>query len=548
MMKFLFLSLVLVLIVIPKSIWARTNMFSLGVTNAAIAVGAAAALTTIPQPDKTTWKPVRVKVPKALKSVFSSRQQKLSKFNNNNNNNISTAKLIDTSSTISTITPKKTINGIQDMKRNIKNRFDNTASAIASRTSILRKNKINAIKPVEKLNTLTNNKDKKKLLILMSDTGGGHRASAQAIDQALKEQFPGKIEVDIMDIWTEHAKYPFNNFVPAYRYLAKHPLLWRGFYLYGNFPPTKLLTETWSKKWCYKSFKNAIKASNPDMVVSVHPLCQLMPISIVKEMNKNRDENKAKIPFITVVTDLGGAHSTWFDRRADMCFVPSDAVEEIALKNGISHDKITQRGLPIRPKFWTRKSAYAKYSYRKGLGLSKKDRTVLLMGGGDGVGGLEKIATEVANRLGKSSKKSQVVVICGNNQKIQNYLNAKVWPQNVKMHIKGFCNNIDEYMAASDCLVTKAGPGTIAEAMTNGLPMILSSFLPGQEAGNVPYVVEGGFGKYTGNKPKIIGDEVYNLFKNDQLLDQMSKKAKALARPDATVTIAKDIGKRLLSV
>ena len=106
-MKFLFLSLVLVLIVIPKSIWARTNMFSLGVTNAAIAVGAAAALTTIPQPDKTTWKPVRVKVPKALKSVFSSRQQKLSKFNNNNN--ISTTKLIDTSSTISTITPKKTI-------------------------------------------------------------------------------------------------------------------------------------------------------------------------------------------------------------------------------------------------------------------------------------------------------------------------------------------------------------------------------------------------------------------------------------------------------
>jgi 1,2-diacylglycerol 3-beta-galactosyltransferase len=229
-----------------------------------------------------------------------------------------------------------------------------------------------------------------------------------------------------------------------------------------------------------------------------------------------------------------------------MCFVPSDAVEEIALKNGISPDKITQRGLPIRPKFWTRKSAYAKYSYRKGLGLSKKDRTVLLMGGGDGVGGLEKIATEVANRLGKSSKKSQVVVICGNNQKIQNYLNAKVWPQNVKMHIKGFCNNIDEYMAASDCLVTKAGPGTIAEAMTNGLPMILSSFLPGQEAGNVPYVVEGGFGKYTGNKPKIIGDEVYKLFKNEQQLHEMSQKAKALARPDATVTIAKDIGIRLL--
>ena len=546
-MNFLFLTLILVLCVFPKAIICRTNMFSVGVTNAAIAVGAAAALSSIPQSlsEKTSWKPVRVKVPKALRSVFVNKQHKLSKITT------SSTKLSDTSNKISqtTVIPSKrsSVNSIKDMTRNIKNRIDNTASALVSRTNILRKNKDKSIsKPGNTPVIAAGGKDKKKLLILMSDTGGGHRASAQAIDQALKEQFPGKIDVDIMDIWTEHAKYPFNNFVPAYRYLAKHPLLWRGFYLYGNFPPTKLFTETWSKKWCYKSFRNAIKSSNPDMVVSVHPLCQLMPISIVKEMNKNRDESKPKIPFITVVTDLGGAHSTWFDKRADMCFVPSDAVEDIALKNGISRDKITQRGLPIRPKFWKRKSSNAKYSFRKGLGLSKKDRTVLLMGGGDGVGGLEKIATEVANRLGQSSKSSQVVVICGNNQKIQNYLNAKVWPKNVKMHIKGFCNNIDEYMAASDCLVTKAGPGTIAEAMTNGLPMILSSFLPGQEAGNVPYVVDGGFGKYTGNKPKLIGDEVYKLFKNERQLDEMSKRAKSLARPDATVTIAKDIGTRLL--
>ena len=46
--------------------------------------------------------------------------------------------------------------------------------------------------------------------------------------------------------------------------------------------------------------------------------------------------------------------------------------------------------------------------------------------------------------------------------------------------IKGFVNNIDQYMAASDCLVTKAGPGTIAESMIRGLPIVLSYFLPGQ--------------------------------------------------------------------
>ena len=161
---------------------------------------------------------------------------------------------------------------------------------------------------------------KKKLLILISDTGGGHRASAQAIHQALNEQFPRRFDVDIMDIWTEHAKPPFNTFVPVYRFVAKHPMLWRGFYLYGMFPPTKLFTEWWSWKTSYKSFQNAIEGANPDFVLSVHPLCQLMPLSIVGEMNKKRDPKK-RIPFVTVVTDLGGAHTTWFDKRVDAVWI-----------------------------------------------------------------------------------------------------------------------------------------------------------------------------------------------------------------------------------
>ena len=163
---------------------------------------------------------------------------------------------------------------------------------------------------------LFRNRSKKKILILMSDTGGGHRASAEAIQQAIHEQYPRKFEVDVMDIWTLHAKWPFNQMVPNYRFLAKHPCLWRAMYIYGLFPPTKALTEIFSWRGSYDKFKTAIRTANPDLVVSVHPLCQLMPITIVKEMNTERKPEE-KIPFITVVTDLGGAHSTWFDRRVD---------------------------------------------------------------------------------------------------------------------------------------------------------------------------------------------------------------------------------------
>ena len=58
---------------------------------------------------------------------------------------------------------------------------------------------------------------------------------------------------------------------------------------------------------------------------------------------------------------------------------------------------------------------------------------------------------------------------------------AEDWPDNVNAHIVGFVSNMDEWMAACDVIVTKAGPGTIAEATTRALPVMLSSFLPGQE-------------------------------------------------------------------
>lgn len=380
---------------------------------------------------------------------------------------------------------------------------------------------------------------KKRLLILMSDTGGGHRASAEALGQAMQDQYPGKVDVNIMDIWTDHGKFPFNKSVPIYRYLAKHPLLWRAFYSYGLFPPTKLFTELDSQRVCYKSFKKAIEEADPDFVVSVHPLCQLMPISIVKEMNKKRLACKPRIPFVTVVTDLGSAHSCWFDRRVDAVYVPSEEVRTIALRNNMPANRILLKGLPIRPAFW-KPSVQPRSVLRRALGIPQDSKTVLLMGGGDGVGGLGSIATEITRKLRALDFKSNLIVVCGKNKQIQDQLTQKLVKSpgaprtqrsgeggtscysddtilsklsplriinrmafksnsidafnrrrtcaatrheagaHVGVIVKGFVHNVDELMTASDLLVTKAGPGTIAEAMTRGLPVILSSYLPGQ--------------------------------------------------------------------
>ena len=61
---------------------------------------------------------------------------------------------------------------------------------------------------------------------------------------------------------------------------------------------------------------------------------------------------------------------------------------------------------------------------------------------------------------------------------------------NMPAHIYGFVKEMPDFMAAADILVTKAGPGTICEAFIAGLPLIIYSRMPGQEDGNVFYVVD----------------------------------------------------------
>ena len=97
-------------------------------------------------------------------------------------------------------------------------------------------------------------------------------------------------------------------------------------------------------------------------------------------------------------------------------------------------------------------------------------------------------------------------------------------------------------MQACDCMVTKAGPGTIAEAMASGLPLILNGYIPGQEAGNVTYVVEQGAGRYLVD-PNEAAHQVTRWFTHEQAeMELMAQRALTLARPHATRDIVADLG------
>lgn len=84
----------------------------------------------------------------------------------------------------------------------------------------------------------------------------------------------------------------------------------------------------------------------------------------------------------------------------------------------------------------------------------------------------------------------QVTVICGRNKKLLHHFQSLGRPNGMKLLPCGFVDNIHEWMAASDVIITKAGPGTIAEALISGLPILLNGNIPCQEEGNIPYVVD----------------------------------------------------------
>lgn len=111
-----------------------------------------------------------------------------------------------------------------------------------------------------------------------------------------------------------------------------------------------------------------------------------------------------------------------------------------------------------RPGFW-RGPGKDKAALRRELGVQNA-RTALVVGGGDGIGNLKEIAYSMAAALGADSgRKSQIVVVCGKNEQMRRSLEREAWPANVNVVVKGFVNNMDAWMGASDCIVTKAGPG-----------------------------------------------------------------------------------------
>ena len=369
--------------------------------------------------------------------------------------------------------------------------------------------------------------DRPQVLFLFSDTGGGHRSAAEAIIEALELEAPGCFDIQLIDVFKQYAPPPLNLAPAAYPGMVRVPQMWGfGYRVTDSHRRARALT---GAAWPYvrRAARRFAREQHPDLLVSVHPV---LVTSILKGYGSQRP------PFFTVVTDLVTTHALWYDRRVDQYFVPTEEARQRALACGVAEPRLRVVGLPVAQRFC--QPGGDRVALRAELDWPGDRPVVLLMGGGEGMGPLFDTATVIAMPGGEFA----LAVICGRNRRLKEQLEAQDWP--IPIRIYGFEKRIPQMMQAADLLVTKAGPGTITEAINAGLPMVIYSRLPGQEDGNVSYVVSQGVGTWAPGHERAAAS-VHQWLEDPRGMQQAAAACRRIARPAAAIEIARMIAARL---
>jgi UDP-N-acetylglucosamine:LPS N-acetylglucosamine transferase len=318
-----------------------------------------------------------------------------------------------------------------------------------------------------------------KIMFAISDTGGGHRSAAASIIAALDKE--PSIQSTIVD-FLRTTNFPGLRKAPEiYDYCSKnHVWLNNLFFKKTNsINRIKALTNIVYFQSRY-SIKQTIANSKPDAVVAVHPL-------VIGLLHQTRKASRGTWPIIAVVTDLVTIHASWATPGADVYLVPTQDAFQSLIQYGIPYSQIIYTGFPVHPKF--RDFPISKQQACGELGIKSDAFTVLLTGGGVGAGNMR----DWVHTLKAQCPDKQILVITGNNKELYNEL-KKSNSRFDGLHVYGFVDNMEKLMAASDVIVSKAGPGTLMEGVTMKKTLIVTEAVGIQETGNIDFITKNQLG------------------------------------------------------
>ena len=358
----------------------------------------------------------------------------------------------------------------------------------------------------------------KRALFLISDTGGGHRSAANAITAALDEiEEPNSFEHRVEDV-AAHCAFPLTQLGLGYSMALRYaPPVYGALYYATNGRRRYRALVRFCEPLYRERLRDLFTSYRPDVIVSVHPLLNHAAL------RARADAHMQHIPIVTVITDLGKVHESWLTPEADAVVVPAREVYERALSRGISPSRLRLLGQPIHPMFDD--VTGTKPELRARLGLPQDRMVVMLMAGGEGGGKL--LPTTLA--LARARLPVELLVVCGRNEPLKQRLLELAPSLPTKIHVLGFTDRIPEYFRAVDLLVTKAGPGSLAEANAAQLPVVVYDYVPGQERGNVDFVRSNGLGAVAIHGAGEVVQAVRNLIRTPDRLAQIRRNQEVVA-------------------
>ncbi len=364
---------------------------------------------------------------------------------------------------------------------------------------------------------------KPHIVFLFSDTGGGHRSAAEAIIEALNLEFPNQFSHEMVDFFLKYAPPPLNWAGPTYPAMSRMEEAW-GLMFKTSDDPDRIRV-VFKMFWPYVrlGMYKLLREHPADVYVTVHPLINTPLLRGMKKMG-------IKTPLITVVTDLVTTHAAWFTDGADVIVIPSEKALPRAVRSQTDPLKMRIIGLPVADRFC--RPTASKKKLREKLGWPQDLPIILLVGGGEGMGPLGKVANAINDRAFPAG----LAVVCGKNRKLKNKLEKLDWK--LPSYIYGYMKDMPSLMHAADIIITKAGPGTISEAMIAGLPIILYHRISGQEEGNVAFVTDEGAGVWAPETEQII-DTLREWIENPKARKKASEISHSLGRPYAAREIAR---------
>jgi processive 1,2-diacylglycerol beta-glucosyltransferase len=357
---------------------------------------------------------------------------------------------------------------------------------------------------------------KNRLLILSTSIGAGHAKAGEALCEAYTANHGGEaFHIDFL-------RYTSPTFGPwveqMYYTITKHtPSIYKLLYKLADHPKSPV-----KKSEVFiglSKYKELIEEYHPDGIIATH----FFPAAVMSYLYP-----RYPIPNGLVITDYG-VHHIYINSHIDLLFAGYEAMYGELMELGIEESRIRVTGIPVRPHFT---KVLNRDAIRKKLELDPDLPFILVMSGGNAIGPL----VEVLEALSRLTESFQVIAIAGHNQKLYQELQQVLANIGLRGRILGFVDNVHEYMAAADLLISKAGGLTVTEAMAVSLPMLIIRPTPGQEEGNSMFLTKAGAAlhlKNTDELEPVVGE----LLREPSKIAAMKQNAANIAKPNATEAI-----------